>query len=269
PLVPGALMPGGARVPGTSLELDPPQAAFCNGLLLCRCSGHAADPVGGILAVADYQARKAMMEGKTPPTVRELLAAILKALQIQGILAFEGGRQETGHATLRSTRIATAAVAAAQLGGTQRQIITALSHACGDADMSVDADDRYDVARWTWITADAINRAVRHACHAIAAGQSIYLTPPRLQVMDLAGKSLGAPGPAAGPRVSAGIPEPLLRLYRPSEMTPIMTRFQTAVDRHFPARHAERIKALFAKPERLDGLPVNELLAALVTNGAQ
>src|SRR6185437_16176648 len=68
PLVPGALMPGGARVPGTSLELDPVQAAFCNGLMLCRpangdhwqalSSGRAADSLGAILAVADYLARK-------------------------------------------------------------------------------------------------------------------------------------------------------------------------------------------------------------------
>jgi hypothetical protein len=53
------------------------------------------------------------------------------------------------------------------------------------------------------------------------------------------------------------------------EIAELTLRFHAAVDRHFPARHTERIKTLFAAPERLDELPVNELLAVLVTNGAR
>ena len=34
PVVPGAVMPGGARVPGTSYELDPVQAAFSIGTMI-------------------------------------------------------------------------------------------------------------------------------------------------------------------------------------------------------------------------------------------
>src|ERR1700734_4014614 len=34
PVVPGAVMPGGARVPGTSYELDPVQAAFNIGAMV-------------------------------------------------------------------------------------------------------------------------------------------------------------------------------------------------------------------------------------------
>src|SRR3974390_1469425 len=87
PLVPGAVMPGGARVPGTSFELDPVQAAFNIGAMI-RCLdfndtwlaaewGHPSDNLGGILAVADYLARQAVMSGKAPPTGRDVLTAII------------------------------------------------------------------------------------------------------------------------------------------------------------------------------------------------
>lgn len=279
PLVPGALMPGGARVPGTSLELDPAQAAYCNGLLLCRSTGgdhweelrtgRAADSFGAILAVADYQARKATMEGKSPPKVRDLLGAIAKALQIQGTLAFECDCQQTGTAALRVARVTTTAIVAAQLGGTQGQIATALSYACVDGGMSIDADERYDIGRREWATADAISCAVRHACQTMAAGQSSYLTSAQLKAMDVAGRVLGAKAAAARQRLGAGSLERLAGLYRPQEVAQLTTRFQAAVARYFPTRQAERIKALFAAPERLDDLPVNEVLAALVTNGSR
>jgi len=279
PLVPGALMPGGARVPGTSLELDPAQAAYCNGLMLCRSAGgdhwqdlsggRATDSFGAILAVADYQARRAAMEGKSPPKVRDLLAAIVKALQIQGTLAFEGGYQQTGPATLRLARVATTAVVTAQLGGTQGQIVTALSYACVDGGMSIVADARNDIGRRDWATADAISRAVRHACQAMAAGHSSYLTSAQLEALDAAGRALGAKPATAKPRFGAGAIDRLAGLYGPQAVAQLTTRFQAAIERYFPTRQAERIKALFAAPERLDDLPVNELLAALVTNGSR
>jgi len=279
PLVPGALMPGGARVPGTSLELDPAQAAFCNGLLLCRKanpklgqesgSARADDTLGAILAVTDYQARKATMEGKTPPSVRDVLTALVKTLQIQGVLAPAGGYQPIGAATLRVLRTAAAALAAAQLGGTRGQIVTALSYACIDGGMWIDADGPQGGTHGDWATADALSRAVRHACQTMTASQSSYLTSAQLRVMDFAGKSLGAEPGTAKLRFGAGAPDRIACLYRPHDLAPVMARFQAAVDRCFPARQAERIKALFAAPERLDELPVCELLAALVTNGAR
>ena len=279
PLVPGALMPGGSRVPGTSLELDPAQAAFCNGLLLCRParddpprdpgSGRSAEPLAAILAVADYQARKAAMEGKSPPKVRDVLAAIAKALQIQGGLAIEGGARQTGAATLRLVRVATTAVVTAQLGGTQAQIVTALSYACVDGSMLTDTEERCDIGRGDWAAADALSRAVRHACQAIAAGQSSYLTSAQLKVMDTAGRALGAKPPPVRYRFGGGAIERLPGLYKPRDLVRLIARLLGAIERHFPARHAERIKALFAVPDRLDDLPVNELLAALVTNGSR
>jgi 2-methylcitrate dehydratase len=281
PLVPGSMMPGGARVPGTSLELDPAQAAFCAGLMLCRSAsrsqwltlrgGGAAEAFGALLVVADYRGRKAIMEGKSPPKVRDVLAAMIKAVEIEGVLAAEG-------ATLRPARIATTTVVTAQLGGALRQIVTALRYACTDGGTQIDAAEQYGSGRrgsdwandWAndWARADAISRTVRHACQAMAAG-STYLTPPDRESVDLTDKRLCAK--PWDPRKSFGtaIIGQLAAARRPQEVAELTMRFQAAVDRHFPARQAERIKTLFAAPERLDDLPVSELLAALVTNGAR
>jgi 2-methylcitrate dehydratase PrpD len=281
PLVPGALMPGGARVPGTSLELDPAQAAFCTGLMLCRPAagghgdardnGRAADPIAAILAVADYQGRKAAMEGKPPPQVRDVLGAIVKVLEIQGVLADQACQQQTGTgtATLRVVRVATTAIVTAQLGGALGQIATALSYACIDGGVSMHAaDEQYDGRREDWARADAVGRAVRHACQAIAASRSSYLTALDLAAVDLAGKLLGAKRSTPAKRFGTEGITRLADLHEPRHAAQLMLRFQAAVARSFPPRQAERIKTLFAAPDRLDDLPINELLAALVTNGS-
>jgi 2-methylcitrate dehydratase len=264
PLVPGGMMPGGARVPGTSLELDPAQAAFCTTLMLCRPAGRgnwlsSGGAFGALLAVADYQGRKAIMEGKSPPKVRDVLAAMVKTVEIEGVLATEG-------ATVRAARVAITTVVTAQLGGTRGQIVTALSYACADGGLQIDTEARYDIGRKDWARADAINRAVRHACQAMAAGSG-YLAHPA--AVDLARKRLGA-----GPRspkefLGTAIIDQVAASFGPPEVAELTMRFHSAVDRHFPARQAERIKTLFAAAERLDDLPVNELLAVLVTNGAR
>lgn len=274
PLVPGALMPGGARVPGTSLELDPAQAAFCNSLLLCPAAsgepprassgGRAVEALGAILAVADYQARRSTMEGKSPPRVRDVLVTVVKALQIQRTLASDDD-EESGTSALRLIRVATTAMVAAQLGGTQGHIVTALSYACVDGETSIAKDGSYHIARRQWTTADAVSRCVRHACQAVTGGHSSYLTAAELNAMDAAGRLLGAKPSAAKPRfATAPVAE-----YEPRDIAQLIPRLQAAVDGHFPTRQAERIKGLFATPEELDDLPVNELLATLVTNGAR
>src|ERR671911_304759 len=106
PVVPGAVMPGGARVPGTSFELDPVMAAFNIGAMvrwldfndtwLAAEWGHPSDNLGGILAVADYLARKDAAQGKKVMTVRNLLTAMIKAHEIQGVLALENSSIEWG-----------------------------------------------------------------------------------------------------------------------------------------------------------------------------
>ena len=142
PVVPGALMPGGARVPGTSFELDPVQAAFNIGAMvrwldfndtwLAAEWGHPSDNLGGILATADYLARKAVMEGKRPLTVRDLLAAMIRAHEIQGVLALENSFNRVGLDHVILVRVASTAVVTAMLGGSTSQIVNAVSNAWVD-----------------------------------------------------------------------------------------------------------------------------------------
>ncbi len=280
PLVPGALMPGGARVPGTSLELEPAQAAFCIGMMLCRpadaprwpaSSGPcAADVLGAILAAADYQARKSTMEGKPPPKVRDVLTAIVKALEIQGVLAALDERNELRGNELRSARVAASAVAAALLGGTRGQIARAITHASLDGERHFHADEPQPFGRRHWAAADTLGRAVRLACEATAASRPSSLTAAELESLEPAGRVLGAAVPATSvERLGTGLIDRLAQLRQPQDVVQLTTRFTAAVDGCFPARQAERVKALFAAPQRLDDLPVNELIAALVTNGAR
>ena len=102
PVVPGAQMQGGCRVPGTDLELDPVKAAFDIGTLvrwldfndtwLAAEWGHPSDNLGAILAVADYQSR-VKRQGLT---VRDVLTAMIKAHEIQGILAIDNSFNRVG-----------------------------------------------------------------------------------------------------------------------------------------------------------------------------
>src|SRR5580693_5619923 len=139
PVVPGASMPGGARVPGTSYELDPVQAAFSIGAMirwldfndtwLAAEWGHPSDNLGGILAVSDYKARAAVMSGKTPFSVRDVLTAMIKSHEIQGVLALENSFNRVGLDHVLLVRVASTAVVAAMLGGTREQVINAVSNA--------------------------------------------------------------------------------------------------------------------------------------------
>src|SRR5215207_5755853 len=142
PVVPGATMPGGARVPGTSYELDPVMGAFSIGAMvrwldfndtwLAAEWGHPSDNLGGILAVADYLARKSVMEGEKPLTVRDLLTAMIKAHEIQGILALDNSFNRVGLDHVLLVRVASTAMVTAMLGGSRDQIINAVSNAWKD-----------------------------------------------------------------------------------------------------------------------------------------
>src|SRR5580658_6428266 len=142
PVVPGAVMPGGARVPGTSFELDPVQAAFNIGAMirwldfndtwLAAEWGHPSDNLGGILAVADYLSRRATRDGGRKPTVRDVLTGMIKAHEIQGILALENSFNRVGLDHVLLVRVASTAVATAMLGGSREQVINAVSNAWVD-----------------------------------------------------------------------------------------------------------------------------------------
>ena len=174
PVVPGAVMPGGARVPGLSYELDPVQAAFNIGAMvrwldfndtwLAAEWGHPSDNLGGILAVADYLARKAVMEGKTPPTVRDVLTGMIKAREIQGVLALENSFNRVGLDHVILVRVASTAVVTAMLGGTVDQVVNAVSNAWIDGGaLRTYRHAPNTGSRKSWAAGDATSRAVRHA----------------------------------------------------------------------------------------------------------
>src|SRR5277367_6680482 len=178
PVVPGAVMPGGARVPGLSYELDPVQAAFNIGAMirwldfndtwLAAEWGHPSDNLGGILAVADYLARKAVMEGKTPPTVRDVLTAMIKAHEIQGVLALENSFNRVGLDHVILVRVASTAVVTAMLGGSAEQIVNAVSNAWIDGGaLRTYRHAPNTGSRKSWAAGDATSRAVRHALIAL------------------------------------------------------------------------------------------------------
>ncbi len=174
PVVPGATMTHGSRVPGTSFELDPVMGAFNIGAMvrwldfndtwLAAEWGHPSDNLGGILAVADYLSRKAVNEGKKPLVVRDLLTAMIKAHEIQGVLAIENSFNRVGLDHVILVRVASTAVVTKMLGGTRDQIINAVSNAWIDGgSLRTYRHAPNTGSRKSWAAGDATSRAVRHA----------------------------------------------------------------------------------------------------------
>src|ERR1700754_3917913 len=174
PIVPGTIVPNGAKVPGTSFQLDPVQAAFNIGAIvrwldfndtwLAAEWGHPSDNLGGILAVADYLSRKAVMEGKAPLTVRDVLTGMIKAHEIQGILALENSYNRVGLDHVLLVRVASTAVVTAMLGCTRDQVINAVSNAWIDGGaLRTYRHAPNTGSRKSWAAGDATSRAVRHA----------------------------------------------------------------------------------------------------------
>ncbi|MBE2259015.1 MAG: bifunctional 2-methylcitrate dehydratase/aconitate hydratase [Rhodobacteraceae bacterium] len=142
PIVPGTIVPHGARVPGTSFQLDPVQAAFNIGTLirwldfndtwLAAEWGHPSDNLGGILATADWLSRTRIASGQPPLQMRQVLEAMIKAYEIQGILALENSFNRVGLDHVLLVKVATAAVCTWLMGGGRQQIINAVSQAFVD-----------------------------------------------------------------------------------------------------------------------------------------
>ena len=187
PIVPGTIVPNGSRVPGTSFELDPVTAAFNIGAMirwldfndtwLAAEWGHPSDNLGAILAVADFVTRRSRQgSGSTGPnkrntflrsrtfTVRDLLTAMIRAHEIQGVLALENSFNRVGLDHVLLVRIASTAVATCLLGGTRDQIVNALSNAWLDGGaLRTYRHSPNTGSRKSWAAGDATSRAVRHA----------------------------------------------------------------------------------------------------------
>ena len=186
PVVPGTTIQCGARVPGTAYELDPVQAAFNIGTIvrwldfndtwLAAEWGHPSDNLGAILAVTDWLSRhqqagvppaafhSPLALRSSPVTVRDLLVAMVKAHEIQGVLALENSFNRVGLDHVLLVRLASTAIATALLGGTRDQIINALSHAWLDGSaLRTYRHAPNTGSRKSWAAGDATSRAVRLA----------------------------------------------------------------------------------------------------------
>src|SRR5207244_2475573 len=130
--------------------------------------GHPSDNLGGILAVADYLARRAVMEGKSPLSVRDLLTAMIKAHEIQGVLALENSFNRVGLDHVILVRVASTAVVTSMLGGTTEQVINAVSNAWIDGGVLRTYRHAPNTgSRKSWAAGDATSRGVFHAMLAM------------------------------------------------------------------------------------------------------
>jgi 2-methylcitrate dehydratase len=210
PVVPGATLPGGARVPGTAWELEPVQAAFNIGALvrwldfndtwLAAEWGHPSDNLGSILAVADYLSRRQAAEGGAPIRMRQVLEAMIKAHEIQGVIALENSFNRVGLDHVLLVRIASTAVATQMLGGSREQIVNAVSNAWIDGGaLRTYRHAPNTGSRKSWAAGDAASRGVRHALIALAGemGYPSALSAKRWGFQDVlfGGKALSLPQP--------------------------------------------------------------------------
>ncbi|CAM2865181.1 bifunctional 2-methylcitrate dehydratase/aconitate hydratase [Paenibacillus sediminis] len=178
PIVPGTVVPNGAKVPGTSYQLDPVTAAFNIGSMirwldyndtwLAAEWGHPSDNLGGILAVADYICRVRVSEGKAPLTVRDVLTAMIQAHEIQGIIALENSFNRVGLDHVVLVKVASTAVVTKLLGGSRDEIINAISNAWIDGQaLRTYRHAPNTGSRKSWAAGDATSRAVRLALMAL------------------------------------------------------------------------------------------------------
>ena len=174
PIVEGTMVPNGARVPGTQLRLDPIKAAWDIGCIvrwldyndtwLAAEWGHPSDNLGAILAVADFISQQNIAAGKEPLSMHEVLTAMIKAHEIQGVLALENSFNRVGLCHVLLVRVASTAVVTKMLGGTKDQIIDALSQAWVDGSSLRTYRHAPNAGpRKSWAAGDATSRAVRLA----------------------------------------------------------------------------------------------------------
>ena len=138
PIVPGTVVPNGAKVPGTSFVLDPVTAAFNIGCMirwldfndtwLAAEWGHPSDNLGGILATADWMSRNNIAAGKKPLLMRDVLTGMIKAHEIQGIIALENSFNRVGLDHVLLVKVASTAVVTAMLGGSREEVKIGRAH---------------------------------------------------------------------------------------------------------------------------------------------
>lgn len=242
PVVPGATMAGGARIPGTSYDLDPVRAAFCLGLLLhWRVDDDEAPParprltatLGGVLAMADYVSRRAIIEAASPLTVRDVLARMLEAEA-----ALATGSADAAPLQSAAVRAVTSRVVRSMLGRTD----AADAFATGTSTDNPDAPA--DEAAFTAMAerfGDANSDGVRHA---LRLGE-------------------GRPTVKAAPDSAVPLPVDLAEDFWASSAR---TRFEAMVALTYPAAQANKINNLLSSRRRFEATPIDQFMALLVRN---
>jgi 2-methylcitrate dehydratase len=174
PVVPGTVVPHGAKVPGTPYQLDPIQAAFNIGTMirwldfndtwLAAEWGHPSDNLGGILATADWLSRNAVAVGRRPLVMRDVLTAMIQAHEIQGCLALENSFNKVGLDHVVLVKVASTAVVARLMGLSRDEIVNAVSLAWVDGQsLRTYRHAPNTGSRKSWAAGDATSRAVRLA----------------------------------------------------------------------------------------------------------
>ena len=174
PIVPGTIVPHGAKVPGTSFQLDPVQAAFNIGAIirwldfndtwLAAEWGHPSDNLGGILATADWLSRTNIANGKQPLTMLQVLEGMIMAHEIQGVLALENSFNKVGLDHVILVKVASTAVVGKLIGLTRDELINAISLAFVDGQsLRTYRHAPNTGSRKSWAAGDATSRAVRLA----------------------------------------------------------------------------------------------------------
>jgi len=174
PIVKGTIVPNGARVPGTQFQLDPVQAAFNIGAMirwldfndtwLAAEWGHPSDNLGGILATADWLSRTAVAEGKPALMMKDVLEAMIRAHEIQGVLALENSFNKVGLDHVLLVKLASTAVVGKMIGLTRDELINAISLAFVDGQsLRTYRHAPNTGSRKSWAAGDATSRAVRLA----------------------------------------------------------------------------------------------------------
>src|SRR5207244_10890429 len=94
--------------------------------------GHPSDNLGGILATADWLSRTAVASGKPPLSMKDVLTGMIKAHEIQGVIALENSFNRVGLDHVVLVKVASTAIVAAMLGLSRDEIIDAVSLAWVD-----------------------------------------------------------------------------------------------------------------------------------------
>ncbi len=198
PVVPGTIVPHGSRVPGTSYVLDPVNGAFniatmnrwldYNDAWFGANGAHPSDNLGGILAIADHLSQRNVAQGKPPLVMKDVLAGMIMAHEIQGCLALENNFNGLGIDHVIGVKVASTAVVAKMLGGTREEVMNAVSNAWIDGHpLRTYRNAPNTGSRKSWAAADATARGVMLAMMALKGemGYPSAITAPKWGFSDV------------------------------------------------------------------------------------